>query len=114
MLENIKLMLNISDYEHDNIILLYLSKVETMVIEYCNINELTEGLESFIEDKVVSIMKTTVTIGAQNTGEIKSISRGDTKIEYNVGEAVVSTSNGATLTSSDKEFLKQYRRARCY
>lgn len=114
MLENIKLMLNISDYEHDNIILLYLSKVETMVIEYCNINELTEGLESFIEDKVVSIMKTTVTIGAQNTSEIKSISRGDTKIEYNVGEAVVSTSNGATLTSSDKEFLKQYRRARCY
>lgn len=114
MLENIKLMLNISDYEHDNIILLYLSKVETMVIEYCNINELTEGLESFIEDKVVSIMKTTVTIGAQNTGEIKSISRGDTKIEYNVGEAVVSTTNGATLTSSDKEFLNQYRRARCY
>lgn len=114
MLENIKLMLNISDYEHDNIILLYLSKVETMVIEYCNINEHTEGLESFIEDKVVSIMKTTVTIGAQNTGEIKSISRGDTKIEYNVGEAVVSTTNGATLTSSDKEFLKQYRRARCY
>ena len=38
----------------------------------------------------------------------------DTKIEYNVGEAVVSTSNGASLTSSDKEFLKQYRRARCY
>lgn len=114
MLENIKLILNISDYEHDNIILLYLSKVEAMVIEYCNINELTEGLESFIEDKVVSIMKTTVSIGAQNASEIKSISRGDTKIEYNVGEAVVSTSNGASLTSSDKEFLKQYRRARCY
>ena len=114
MLENIKLILNLTDYEHDNIILLYLSKVEAMVIEYCNINELTEGLESFIEDKVVSIMKTTVSIGAQNASEIKSISRGDTKIEYNVGEAVVSTSNGATLTSSDKEFLKQYRRARCY
>lgn len=114
MLENIKLILNLTDYEHDNIILLYLSKVETMVIEYCNINELTEGLESFIEDKVVSIMKSTISGGTQNTGEIKSISRGDTKIEYNVGEAVVSTSNGATLTSSDKEFLKQYRRARCY
>lgn len=113
MLENIKLILNISDYEHDNIILLYLSKVEAMVIEYCNINELTEGLESFIEDKVVSIMKTTVSIGAQNASEIKSISRGDTKIEYNVGD-VAEASNGATLTSSDKEFLKQYRRARCY
>lgn len=113
MLENIKLILNLTDYEHDNLILLYLTKVETMVVDYCNVNELTEGLESFIEDKVVSIMKPLVTGGAQNTGEIKSVTRGDTKIEYNVGD-VVETSNCATLTSSDKEFLKQYRRARCY
>ena len=110
MLENIKLILNITDDKHDNLILLYLAKVETMVVDYCNVNELTGGLESFIEDKVVSIMKPLVTGGT----EIKSISRGDTKIEYNVGDVVASTSNGASLTSSDKEFLKQYRRARCY
>ena len=114
MLENIKLMLNINDEEHDTMILLYISKVSTMVVEYCNINDLTEGLKSFIEDKVVSIVKPIITGGTQNTGEIKSISRGDTKIEYNVGDTTVSTSNGATLTSSDKEFLKQYRRARCW
>ena len=114
MLENIKLMLNINDEEHDTMILLYISKVSTMVVEYCNIKALTEGLKSFIEDKVVSIVKPIITGGTQNTGEIKSISRGDTKIEYNVGDATVSTSNGATLTSSDKEFLKQYRRARCW
>ena len=114
MLENIKLLLNITDEKHDNIISLYLDKISTIVLDYCNVNELSKGLESFVEDKVVSIMKPLVTGGTQNTGEIKSISRGDTKIEYNVGEAVVSTSNGATLTSSDKEFLKQYRRARCY
>lgn len=113
MLENIKLILNVADDKYDAMIMLYLAKVETMVVEYCNINELTEGLKSFIEDKVVSIMKPLVTGGTQNTGEIKSISRGDTKIEYNVGD-VVETSNGANLTSSDKEFLKQYRRARCY
>ena len=113
MLENIKLMLNINDEEHDTMILLYISKVSTMVVEYCNINELSQGLESFIEDKVVSIVKPIITGGTQNTGEIKSISRGDTKIEYNVGD-VVETSNGATLTSTDKEFLKQYRRARCW
>ena len=112
-LENIKLMLNINDDKHDKLILLYLAKVETMVVDYCNVNELTGGLESFIEDKVISIVKPIITGGTQNTGEIKSISRGDTKIEYNVGD-VVETSNGATLTSSDKEFLKQYRRARCW
>ena len=86
MLENIKLILNITDDKHDNMILLYLSKVEAMVLDYCNVGELNLGLTSFVEDKVVSIMKPIVTGGTQNTGEIKSISRGDTKIEYNVGE----------------------------
>ena len=114
MLENIKLLLNITDNKHDNMILLYLSKVEAIVIDYCNINELCLGLQSFIEDKVVSIMKPLVTGGTQNTGEIKSISRGDTKIEYNVGEAVQTSSNGVNLTDSDKKILNTYRKVRCF
>ena len=114
MLENIKLLLNITDEKHDNMILLYLAKVETMVVDYCNVNELCLGLESFIEDKVVSIMKPLVSGGTQNTGEIKSISRGDTKIEYNVGEAIQSSSTGVGLTDSDKKILNTYRRARYF
>ena len=114
MLENIKLLLNITDDKHDNIILLYLDKISTMVVDYCNVNELSLGLESFIEDKVVSIMKPSVTGGTQNTGEIKSISRGDTKIEYNVGEAVQTSSNSISLTDSDKKILNTYRRARYF
>ena len=114
MLENIKLILNITDEKHDNMILLYLSKIEAIVIDYCNINELCLGLQSFIEDKVVSIMKPIVTGGTQNTGEIKSISRGDTKIEYNVGEAIQTSSNGVSLTDSDKKILNTYRKVRCF
>ena len=114
MLENIKLILNITDYKHDNIISLYLDKISTIVLNYCNVNELSKGLESFVEDKVVSIMKPLVTGGTQNTGEIKSISRGDTKIEYNVGEAVQTSSNGVSLTDSDKKILNTYRKVRCF
>ena len=114
MLENIKLLLNITDDKHDNMILLYISKVEAMVLDYCNVNELCLGLQSFIEDKVISIMKPIVTGGTQNTGEIKSISRGDTKIEYNVGEAVQTSSNGVNLTDSDKKILNTYRKVRCF
>ena len=114
MLENIKLLLNIIDDKHDNMILLYLSKVETVVLDYCNVNELCLGLQSFIEDKVISIMKPIVTGGTQNTGEIKSISRGDTKIEYNVGEAVQTSSNSINLTDSDKKILNTYRKVRCF
>ena len=114
MLENIKLLLSVTDEKHDNIILLYLAKVETMVVDYCNVNELCPGLESFIEDKVVSIMKPIIASGTQNTCEIKSISRGDTKIEYNVGETVQTSSNGVNLTDSDKKILNTYRKVRCF
>ena len=114
MLENIKLILNITDDKHDNMILLYLSKVEAMVLDYCNVNELNLGLTSFVEDKVVSIMKPLVTGGTQNTGEIKSISRGDTKIDYNVGEAITTSSSTSRLTDADKLALKPYTKARCY
>ena len=114
MLENIKLLLNIADDKHDNIISLYLDKISDIVLDYCNVNELSRGLESFIEDKVVSIMKPTITGGTQNTGEIKSISRGDTKIEYNVGEAVQTSSNGVNLTDSDRKILNTYRKVRCF
>ena len=114
MLENIKLILNITDDKHDNLILLYLSKVEAMVLDYCNVNELNLGLTSFIEDKVVSIMKPIVTGGTQNTGEIKSISRGDTKIDYNVGEAITTSSSTSSLTDADKLALKPYTKARCF
>ena len=114
MLENIKLILNITDDKHDNMILLYLDKISTIVLDYCNVNELSRGLESFIEDKVVSIVKPTITGGTQNTGEVKAITRGDTKIEYNVGEAIQTSSNGVGLTDSDKKILNIYRKARCF
>ena len=114
MFENIKLMLDITDNKHDGKILLYLDKISTAVLDYCNVKELNRGLESFVEDKIVSIMKPTITGGTQNTGEIKSISRGDTKIEYNVGEAVQTSSNGVNLTDSDKKALNTYRKLRCF
>ena len=114
MLENIKLLLSITDDKYDSKILLYISKLEILVLDYCNVNELSLGLQSFIEDKVVSIMKPIVTGGTQNTGEIKSISRGDTKIEYNVGEAVQTSLNGVNLTDSDKKILNTYRKVRCF
>ena len=114
MLENIKLMLDITDDKHDGKILLYLDKISTAVLAHCNVKELNRGLESFVEDKVVSIMKPIVTGGTQNTGEIKSISRGDTKIEYNVGEASDTSLGSSYLTNSDKLALKPYVKVRCF
>ncbi len=114
MLENIKLMLGLEDDKHDTMIMLFVSKVVTSIVEYCNIKELTPGLESFTEDKVFEIMKPRLTGGAQNTGEVKAVTRGDTKIEYNVASASSDNSRGANLSESDKKFLNNFRVARMH
>ena len=105
MLDNIKLILGIEDNKQDDLILLYLAKVETIVVEYCNVGELNSALESFIEDKVVSIIK------AKNGGEVKSVNRGDTSIQYNVADI---TTSGANLSENEQKFLNKFRKVRCY
>lgn len=117
MLENIKMLLNIDNTEHDNIINYWINKVEKIVLEYCNIEEITVVLEGFIEDKVVSIINNLGVISTnENNGEsnveIKSITRGDTSITYNTPTATskVEVIDGANLTSYEKTFLNKFRR----
>lgn len=114
MLDNIKLMLGLEDDKLDSMIMLYISKIVTSIVEYCNIIELSPALESFTEDKVYEIMKPRVSGGTQNTGEIKSVTRGDTKIDYNVASVTSDNSKGANLSESDKNFLSDFRVVRMY
>lgn len=108
MLDNIKIMLELTDNKYDDMIMLYLSKVETVVVAYCNIKSIDDSLKSFIEDKVVNIMK--VRLGKM---DVKSINRGDTSITYNVASAS-EYSNSPNLTESEKKFLNTYRKVRCF
>lgn len=118
MLENIKLILNISDDSKDKLIQLYIDKFTKLVLGYCKLKQLNEALESFVEDKVVQVLGPSISNnsssgGIENTGEVKAITRGDTRIEYNVGQALSETSTtyarGATLTDNDREYLDSFR-----
>lgn len=114
MLENIKLMLGLEDdnTKFDKVILLYISKITSSIFDYCNIIELNKGLESFIEDKVFALMKPEVQGGTQNTGEVKAVTRGDTRIEYNVVTSSSQTSKDTSLTDADRTTLNQFRKLR--
>ena len=117
MLENIKLILNISDDSKDKLIQLYIDKFTKLVLGYCKLKQLNEALESFVEDKVVQVLGPSISNnstggGIENTGEVKAITRGDTRIEYNVGQALSEASTtirGATLTDNDREYLDSFR-----
>ncbi|AZV57930.1 phage head-tail connector protein [Clostridium sp. AWRP] len=80
MLENIKDILEIQDDSKDKIISEYIEKVTQKVLNYCNIKSLPKKLEEFVEDKVISIIQ--YKLKNSNNKEVKSIQRGDTRIEY--------------------------------
>lgn len=126
MLDNIKLMLGIAedDTSKDKIINLYIKKVTQLVLNECNILELPTALEGFVEDKVKAVVEAAGIVnnggGSTNTGEIKAVTRGDTKIEYNVGSGSISPSSGTKvngsmlLTNDEIKQLKPFKRLRTW
>lgn len=116
MLENIKIILGIKDDSFDELIILYIKKYTDVVLSYCKIKTLSKALESFIEDKIVACLSSKVKNGSiisEDDREVKAITRGDTRIEYNVGGvAEVSSSSkvfkGAILTNEDRQYLNSF------
>lgn len=52
-LENVKMLLDISDNTQDNLLNLYLTRATSFVKNYCNIEEIPIGLNEVIEDIAV-------------------------------------------------------------
>lgn len=77
---------------------------------YCNRNDIPSGLELIIVEMLADYYKAlnpndTKTKGEiENTGEIKSITRGKTRIEYNVAE------KKSNKVSSVDELMENYKR----
>lgn len=107
MLENIKLLLGLNDDSKDQIILYYIDKVSDEILNYCNLEDLPSKLEWIVESKIYGILKSQ--FSPQSTGEVKAVTRGDTRIEYNVATA---ESSDITLSNSEKMQCNAFRRLR--
>lgn len=109
MLENIKLVLGIKTEEYDKLISLKVEQVTNMVLEHCKLKELNEVLKAFVEDKVISIVKGNVLGGlTTNDGTVKSVTRGDTKIEYNVSGNIEYSTPRLLFTDEEIEYLDTF------
>lgn len=108
MLENIKMLLGLSDDTKDQMIHYYISKVTDEILSYCNLDELPSKLESIVENKVYGVLKPQ--FSTKSTDEVKSVSRGDTKIEYNVNTNFEDVS--LLLSNSEKMLCNAFRRLR--
>ena len=92
MLENIKMVLGITDTSKDRLIQYYINAVTKKILAYTKRIELLEVLESIVEEIVIDKMKANIT-GADTSGDIKSEKIGDYEVVYNVSSSSDSASN---------------------
>ncbi|HIG0360397.1 TPA: phage head-tail connector protein [Clostridium sporogenes] len=111
MLENIKLVSGIQDDSKDNIINYYINRYREKVLAYCHLRELPHELEGFIEEKVINIVNTIIQNEQTNKEKknVKSVQRGDTRIEFNSLEEK-SINSLLVFTNDDIRELKNFRR----
>jgi len=115
MLESIKMILGLEDTDkYDKLIQNYITDITNQVLEFCNRTKLTKGLESIIKEKVCAILSDRIKDAASindSNKSIKSLSRGDTKIEYNTASTYdinTNLSSAAILTDVDRKTLSPY------
>lgn len=110
MLENIKLILGIQDDSKDNIINYYINRYREKVLSYCHLRELPHELEGFIEEKVINIVSAVVkNENITKEQKIKSIQRGDTRIEFLL-EDEKSINSLLIFNNDDIRELKAFRK----
>lgn len=105
MLEQIKIVLGITDTSKDNLINYYINSISSEVMNYCNLKSIPTNLEYFIQSKVISIFR----YESNEYKGIKSLVEGDVKLEFAIQH------NGAdtmaySLNDEDKKVLRNFRR----
>lgn len=76
MLEQIKILLGITDTESDALLGIMIDDARSAIISYLNRKDFPDGLNFAIRDMVVKAYKESV------LGGVASVSRGDTSISY--------------------------------
>lgn len=106
-LEKLKLLLGISE-EQDTLLQFVLDDVGDMILAYCNIKVLPEGLENTAYRMAMELYRNE-NLGHEESapGSVSSISEGDTSTSFN---ASVSEGYKDSLLKDYKSVLNRYRR----
>lgn len=108
-LEKIKKLLGISldDESKDFLLEFILENVQETIKNYCNITEIPNELGTFIQAKVISIFR----YESNKYKGVKSITEGDTKIDFAIENNGVETST-YSLNDFDKKTLRNFRKVK--
>lgn len=102
------------DEKNEGTLSLILDILLVKVKSYCNIENISEELEYIIAEMLSEYYKTNIKLSSDVTsssGEIKAITRGSTKIEYNVSSNISSTNSDINdILNKYKRDLRHFRR----
>ena len=94
-----------ADTTQDEMIEYYIEFVKAQIFKYCNIRTLPRMLEFVVIEKVITLLEQ----DKELKKDIKSVSRGDTKIEYSSKSSKISLLKGDILGDVKRE-LAPYRK----
>ena len=103
MLENIKMLLAITDDSQDKLIDYYMNMCIQTLLNLLKLEELPEQLESCVERKVVQLMQ-----GGMDGQRVTQIDRGDYKIKYEY-DSSANKNLFSDMMGELKPFLKKVR-----
>lgn len=107
LLEQVKLLLGITDTEKDALLSLLCDAVTAQVKTYCRITDVTgTGLQSVIADMVVNRYRSRGYGKADSPRTVTAVTEGDTKLEF----AAATYAAAGALTDNECTALKPYRK----
>ena len=107
--EKLKALLGITTSDKDFIIQFILDKVSDMVCNYCNIQEIPQGLENVTLNMAVDLYRAEGLGQEQLQGVVKSISEGDVSVSFSSASSISENPGMAFLKNYIKQ-LDQYRK----
>ncbi len=118
LLDRVKFIMKITDDSRDAEIQYCIDEITTSVLAYCNQITLEKEMESFVVNKVATMIGCNFSFSkcsTESNRKIASISRGGMSITYadsknEGGES--GYSNSLILSEEEKKILKKYRRLR--
>ena len=111
-LTKLKILLGITDELQDGVLSFVLETVREMVLNYCNIDVIPEGLQSTVVRMAADLYRSEGYGQAAAPQVAKSVTRGDVTVSYGDGAAVPQITGGKSVLDDYKAQLQVYRKLR--
>ena len=111
-LAKLKLLLGIANELQDGVLSFVLETVQEMVLNYCNLDAIPEGLKNTVVRMAADLYRSEGYGQAAAPQVAKSVTRGDVTVAYGDVKAVAEITGGKSVLDDYKAQLQAYRKLR--